>query len=407
MVAGDRLVRSLRPSVVVGVGGYASLPGVLAARLLRIPIVIHEQNAVPGLANRLAARLGRGWRCRSPGRALPGAVVIGNPVRASRRRAGSRAGPARPMLGVVGGSLGSPRSTTPRSVSTTAGASAPTSRCRHVPDRALRRLPRADSTGCAVPGRARVRPGPVRGPHGPALRARALAVCRAGAVTVAELAAAGVPSVLVPWPGAAGDHQSDNARVDGGRRGRSAAARRRRPTARASTPSPASCCSTRPAHDDGDAAACARPPRRRGSARAIWSRRAPVPAPEPGPVLDLSEPRRIHVVGVGGAGMSSYAAILAEMGHRSAARTCTSTPLRPVAAARGRVSRAAGGRERPAGCRRRRDQLRGAAARTSRCGRRGRGHPGPVAGPTRSPAIVAAAAASASRAPTARPRRPR
>ena len=142
-----------------------------------------------------------------------------------------------------------------------------------------------------------------------------LAVCRAGAVTVAELAAAGVPSVLVPWPGAAGDHQTDNARVmeqagaavlvpdaqaDGARL--DAVARELLPDPdRLTTMSAAAARSPGP------------------TPRTAWPiswRRPPVPAPEPGPVLDLTEPRRIHVVGVGGAGMSAYAAILAEMGHR-------------------------------------------------------------------------------------------
>ena len=63
-----RIVGSRRPEVVIGVGGYASMPGVLAARLRRIPVVIHEQNAAPGLANRVAVRLGARPRSRSPAR---------------------------------------------------------------------------------------------------------------------------------------------------------------------------------------------------------------------------------------------------------------------------------------------------------------------------------------------------
>ena len=73
MLGAVTLVRRLRPRVVVGVGGYASVPGVLAARLLRVPVVIHEQNAVPGLANKLAARLGARVAVSFPGTALPGA----------------------------------------------------------------------------------------------------------------------------------------------------------------------------------------------------------------------------------------------------------------------------------------------------------------------------------------------
>ena len=143
-----------------------------------------------------------------------------------------------------------------------------------------------------------------------------LAVCRAGAVTVAELAAAGVPSVLVPWPGAAGDHQTDNARVmeaagaavlvpDAQADGARIEAVTRELLARPGA-----------AVVDVRRGAVARPGPTRPTGSRTWWRRQPVPAPEPGRVLDLREPRRIHVVGVGGAGMSAYAAILAELGHR-------------------------------------------------------------------------------------------
>ncbi len=80
-----KLVRHLRPQVVVGVGGYASLPCVLAARLRRrpVPVVVHEQNAAPGVANRVAVRLGARAAVSLPGTPLKGAVLTGNPVRAA------------------------------------------------------------------------------------------------------------------------------------------------------------------------------------------------------------------------------------------------------------------------------------------------------------------------------------
>jgi undecaprenyldiphospho-muramoylpentapeptide beta-N-acetylglucosaminyltransferase len=207
------LVRRLRPAVVVGVGGYASLPGVLAARVTRTPVVVHEQNAVPGLANRLAVRLGACAAVSLPGTELAGAVVTGNPVRAGVAGV-QRAGNEPALLGVVGGSLGSAR----------------------LNDAALdlydRWRARADVTVHHVAGtrhydQAHDRLERLRRPkdalvyelvpyedHMERVYGRAaLAVCRAGAVTVAELAAAGVPSVLVPWPGAADDHQTGNARA--------------------------------------------------------------------------------------------------------------------------------------------------------------------------------------------------
>jgi undecaprenyldiphospho-muramoylpentapeptide beta-N-acetylglucosaminyltransferase len=214
MLRAVKVVRRLRPAVVVGVGGYASVPGILAARLLRIPIVIHEQNATPGMANKLAARLGARVAVSFPGTALPDATVVGNPVRASLAALDRAPDRVRPLLGVVGGSLGSPRLNDAALDLYDRWRARADVRVRHVAgtrhyDACRRRLDglhRADDTLVyeLVPYED----------HMERLYSHAsLAVCRAGAVTVAELAAAGVPSVLVPWPGAADDHQTDNARV--------------------------------------------------------------------------------------------------------------------------------------------------------------------------------------------------
>jgi UDP-N-acetylglucosamine--N-acetylmuramyl-(pentapeptide) pyrophosphoryl-undecaprenol N-acetylglucosamine transferase len=214
MARAMKIVRRLRPRVVVGVGGYASVPGILAARLLRIPVVIHEQNAVPGLANKLAARLGARVAVSFAGTALPRAQVVGNPVRAALTALVRAPDLARPMLGVVGGSLGSARLNDAALDLYDRWRARGDVQVRHVAGRVhydecrdrLERLHRAHDTLVyeLVPYED----------HMERLYANAaLAVCRAGAVTVAELAAAGVPSVLVPWPGAADDHQTDNARV--------------------------------------------------------------------------------------------------------------------------------------------------------------------------------------------------
>jgi UDP-N-acetylglucosamine--N-acetylmuramyl-(pentapeptide) pyrophosphoryl-undecaprenol N-acetylglucosamine transferase len=77
------IVRRTRPRVVVGFGGYASFPCVLAARLLRVPVVVHEQDAAPGLANRMGVRLGARPAVSLPGTPLPNATLTGNPVRAA------------------------------------------------------------------------------------------------------------------------------------------------------------------------------------------------------------------------------------------------------------------------------------------------------------------------------------
>jgi UDP-N-acetylglucosamine--N-acetylmuramyl-(pentapeptide) pyrophosphoryl-undecaprenol N-acetylglucosamine transferase len=207
-----RIMVTRRPEVVVGVGGYASLPCLVAARLHRIPTVVHEQNAAPGLANRIAVRLGAQAAVSLPGTPLAGAVVTGNPVRASVVAVERHPSPDRPLVAVFGGSLGA----------------------RRINDAAVALYDRwRDRGGVAVRH--------VTGPAGheataaalaaqrrdgdavawtllayeddmPSLYAAAsIAVCRAGATTVAELAAAGVPSILVPLPGAPGDHQTRNA----------------------------------------------------------------------------------------------------------------------------------------------------------------------------------------------------
>lgn len=214
MVRALKIVRRLRPLVVVGVGGYASVPGVLVARALGIPVVVHEQNAVPGLANKLAVRLGARATVSFPGTALADAEVVGNPVRESLATLARTPEPARPLLGVVGGSLGSPRLNDAALDLYDRWRGRVDVQVRHVAGRRhyeecrtrLDRLHRAQDT--LVYELVEYED------HMEQLYANAsLAVCRAGAVTVAELAAAGVPSVLVPWPGAAGDHQTDNARV--------------------------------------------------------------------------------------------------------------------------------------------------------------------------------------------------
>ncbi|MGH9032503.1 MAG: UDP-N-acetylglucosamine--N-acetylmuramyl-(pentapeptide) pyrophosphoryl-undecaprenol N-acetylglucosamine transferase, partial [Acidimicrobiia bacterium] len=103
-----RIVRRTRPRVVVGVGGYASLPCLLAARLRRVPAVVHEQNAAPGLANRLAVLMGARPAISLPGTPLRGGVLTGNPIRPAVA-AVRRAPVAPPLVAVVGGSLGARR----------------------------------------------------------------------------------------------------------------------------------------------------------------------------------------------------------------------------------------------------------------------------------------------------------
>jgi UDP-N-acetylglucosamine--N-acetylmuramyl-(pentapeptide) pyrophosphoryl-undecaprenol N-acetylglucosamine transferase len=207
-------MRRHRPAVVLGAGGFVSGPGGVAAWLLRRPLVVHEQNAVAGLTNRILARLAGRVLEGFPGSFGRGvrAEHVGNPVRAEiaavpppERRFGAREGRAR--LLVFGGSQGS-------------------ARLNAVVPAALAELPAAlrpevlhqtgssslDETVAAYRTRgieADVRPfiDDMAGAYGWA----DLAVCRSGALTVAELAAAGVGAVLVPFPAAVDDHQTRNA----------------------------------------------------------------------------------------------------------------------------------------------------------------------------------------------------
>ncbi len=204
------LVRRLHPRVVVGVGGYASLPALLAATVWRVPRVIHEADAHPGLANRIAVRLGARPAVTLPGTALPGAVVTGNPIRPAI--AAVRPAPViPPVVAVVGGSLGA------RSLNRAALGLYDRWRARsdvtihHVSgtrdyEECVATLAAALAAGDALEYRLV----PFE-EHMEAVYADAsVVVSRAGGMT-AELTAVGIPSVLVPLPGAPGDHQTRNA----------------------------------------------------------------------------------------------------------------------------------------------------------------------------------------------------
>ena len=222
-VSARALVRRLRPSVVVAVGGYAAVAVGLAAAAARIPLVVLEQNAVPGSANRLLGRFARASAVSFPGTDLPRATVTGNPVRpeilavdrsaegrdAARAALGLPAG--RKLVAVTGGSLGSLRIN--QAVLGVVGKWADRD------DLAVRHAVGArdwDLIRSSVPalpdGGLVYQPVQYEDRMELLLAAADLVVCRAGGNTVAEISAVGVPSVLVPLPGAPGDHQTANAR---------------------------------------------------------------------------------------------------------------------------------------------------------------------------------------------------
>jgi UDP-N-acetylglucosamine--N-acetylmuramyl-(pentapeptide) pyrophosphoryl-undecaprenol N-acetylglucosamine transferase len=196
---------------VLGLGGYVSFPGGLMARLLGRPLVLHEQNSVAGLANRVLARLARRVLVAFPD-ALPGADWTGNPVRediaaiaAPAQRYAGRQGRLR--LLVVGGSLGAQvlNRTLPEAIAQLpAGARPQVLHQTGAADEAAVRAAYAGH-GVAAEVRAFVDDMPAQ------LDACDLMVCRAGAITVSELCAAGVPAILVPLVVSTTAHQRDNA----------------------------------------------------------------------------------------------------------------------------------------------------------------------------------------------------
>lgn len=217
------LIRSRRPAVVLAMGGWASVSCALAAAALGVPVVVAEQNAVPGASNRLVGRFAKASAVPFPGSPLPRAVVTGNPVRAeilavdrgpaSRLAARELLGlPAdRAIVGVFGGSLGALRLNDAALGAASAWAGRGDLALRHVVgDRdwssVTERAPELPEGGLVYQ--------PVRydDQRELSLAAVDLVVSRAGGNTVAELAAVGMPSVLVPLPGAPGDHQTANAR---------------------------------------------------------------------------------------------------------------------------------------------------------------------------------------------------
>ncbi|MFF4949155.1 UDP-N-acetylglucosamine--N-acetylmuramyl-(pentapeptide) pyrophosphoryl-undecaprenol N-acetylglucosamine transferase [Streptomyces chattanoogensis] len=211
------ILKAQRAQVAVGMGGYPSAPVIVGARLAGLPSLIHESNAVPGRANRFAARLTPNIAVAFDTGHLPGAVTTGMPIaaalagldrpslRAEARRALRVPDGARLVL-FNGGSLGAARLTEAAIglshrwagrddvhllVKTGPAALADTERRLAPNARAVRYLDRMDLAYAAAD----------------------LVVCRAGSATVAELASVGVPAVLVPYPHAPGDHQTHNARV--------------------------------------------------------------------------------------------------------------------------------------------------------------------------------------------------
>lgn len=224
MVRAVVLLRRHRPRVVLCLGGYASVAAALAAVVWRVPLVVSEQNARAGAVNRLAGRFARASAVPFPGTDLPRSVVCGNPVRpeirrvaAARDRDGARAAigvePGRRVIVAFAGSLGARTINEAVVGLVEQWADRGDLHVHHVVGaRDWETLPRP------APSRLSYREVRYEERMDLVLAAADVAVCRAGGTTVAELAAVGVPALLVPLPVAPRDHQTANARplVDAG-----------------------------------------------------------------------------------------------------------------------------------------------------------------------------------------------
>jgi UDP-N-acetylglucosamine--N-acetylmuramyl-(pentapeptide) pyrophosphoryl-undecaprenol N-acetylglucosamine transferase len=205
-----RYIRSLKPDVVLGLGGYVAFPGGMMASLLNRPLALHEQNAIAGLANRVLAQVSDKVMVAFPG-ALKGAEWTGNPVRAEiaaiaspEDRFRGRQGPLK--LLVVGGSLGAQalNEALPKAL---ALMSEKPQVVHQAGEKHLETL-RANYAAAGVHGELLAFIDDMARRYAEA----DLVICRAGAVTIAELSAGGMASVLVPFPHAVDDHQTANAR---------------------------------------------------------------------------------------------------------------------------------------------------------------------------------------------------
>ncbi len=214
------LLRKERPSVVLSLGGFAAVPCAVAARLLRIPVVIHEQNAVAGSANRLISRWARVSAVSFPATDLPNARVTGNPVRPEvlaidrskdRGAARDRLGVARQnrMIVVTGGSLGALKlNRAAIDAASRLVADGQTTLYHVVGKRDWESLAEDIVQLAAKSGYRAVS---YENDMPSVLAAADLVISRAGASTTAELAVVGLPSILIPLPHAPGDHQRANA----------------------------------------------------------------------------------------------------------------------------------------------------------------------------------------------------
>ncbi len=207
-----QVVRRVQPDVVIGLGGYITFPGGMMASLWGRPLILHEQNSVAGLANRVLAHVADRVYSAFP-QALPGALCVGNPLRAAFLQQGT---PAERFAGregrlrvlVVGGSLGAQalNQTVPQALALLA----PDQRPLVTHQSGARQIDALRQAYAEAGVEAELTP--FIEDTASAYAQADLVICRAGASTVTELAAVGAAAILVPFPHAVDDHQTVNAR---------------------------------------------------------------------------------------------------------------------------------------------------------------------------------------------------
>ncbi|MBI2363244.1 MAG: UDP-N-acetylglucosamine--N-acetylmuramyl-(pentapeptide) pyrophosphoryl-undecaprenol N-acetylglucosamine transferase [Elusimicrobia bacterium] len=218
LLVARRVVRAWRPDAVVGMGGYLTLPAALAGAWRGVPVVLHEANALLGLANRLSRPFSSALALGLPLEGGERGDLVGTPLRQELHARGDAAAarkslgldPARPTVLVVGGSQGARalNRLVPAGLSR-ASAAVPGIQVVHLAGKA-----EADAVREAyAAGGTRAIVLDYLERMDQAYAAADLAVCRAGATTVAELAAQALPALLVPYPFATARHQDANARV--------------------------------------------------------------------------------------------------------------------------------------------------------------------------------------------------
>jgi len=206
-----KILKNLRPDLVVGFGGYSAGPGGVAARMAGIPLVIHEQNAVAGTTNKLLSRIASKVLCGFE-QALPNALTVGNPVREEivnlpGKYEAVNDSQWRPRLLVLGGSLGARflNESVPIALKDMPPDQRPLVRHQAGPKLLDEATESYKKAGVEAEISAFIED------MAAAYQWADLVVCRAGAMTVSEIAVAGLPALFVPFPYAIDDHQTANA----------------------------------------------------------------------------------------------------------------------------------------------------------------------------------------------------